>query len=548
MVTYPQFYQGQPSSGGGGAQASKERAYMFLDQAIRGVFGYLDTKQQRDIEQSRWQQNYDLQNQQVQERIGSNQRREQLGALGAAAQGTSPEALQGIYGQRLGAMGQPAQPTAQEQYALYAPIPRTAGSTRPSPPAVQSQALGQLPSPLESVYQQGVESRGRAALAGGLGGLSEAGEKTRPQLSKDRNIEASIQSVTGEYESRVAANPEFEPQYRKRKDDIIAALRKASSGFDDIDKAAEKKARAGRAIPRPTQVSNLETLLANSPDLRSYQNATRYLSGAPTFTSEDQYQGVREEAISRVGAKSVGQYANAESQFARSNNPAGLRDLYIGAMGLTEDEADRKVRAVMAAGAAVRGEKTGQIDAASADRRVGALERSIVSMTRLASDPISGTPEVKADLARMQGELETVKAQAQEARTRKPPQTELPPAAGPVKEADREAKQAEVVHRLKGTAAAWRREQGGGTEQKANAANRLKPWRAVFKSSPEKFRALYDLQLTPEVRAMLEYIEAHPEDRAYGLQKKQPQKAKRPLSTSPKGRGDSRPSSTRKAD
>lgn len=547
MVTYPQYFKGQASSGGGGAMAAKERSYMFLDQAIRAVLGHLDTTQQREIEQSRWQQGYDLQNQQVQEQIWASRAKEQLGYLASAARGVDPTALRSVAGNRLGTLGQPAQPTALEQSALTDPIPRTGGSTRPQPPAVQSQALGQLPSPLESAYQQGVESRGRAALSAGLGQLSETGEKVRPQLLKDRNIEASVERIMGEYEARATAHPEFEPQYRERRDAIIDALRQASVGFEDIDQAAVTKARAGRAPVRPTQVSNLETLLANSPTLRSYQEATRYLAGAPTFTNEEQYQGVREEAKSRVGAKSVGQYANAESAFVRTNNPAGLRDLYI-AWGMTEEDANRKVESVMAAGAAVRGEKSIQLDAASADRKIASLERAIISMTKLAADPFYGTPEVQADLARMKGELETVKEQARSIRTKTATKTDLPPAAGHVKEADRAAKQAQVVNRLEGTAAAWRREQAGGTEQKVNAANRLKPWRAALKANPQAFRALYDYGITPEVRAMLEYIEAHPEDRPYGLLKKQPKKAKRPLSTTPRGQGGTRPRIIGKAD
>lgn len=544
MVTYPQYFKGQASSGGGGAMAAKERSYMFLDQAIRAVLGHLDTTQQREIEQSRWQQGYDLQNQQVQEQIGASRAKEQLGYLASAARGVDPAALRSVAGDRIGALGQGA-PIVGTRLMQDEGPPTETGLL---PVKRQMFPTGERePAPLDVAYQQGVESRGRAALSAGLGQLSETGEKVRPQLLKDRNIEASVERIMGEYEARATAHPEFEPQYRERRDAIIDALRQASVGFEDIDQAAVTKARAGRAPVRPTQVSNLETLLANSPTLRSYQEATRYLAGAPTFTNEEQYQGVREEAKSRVGAKSVGQYANAESAFVRTNNPAGLRDLYI-AGGMTEEDANRKVESVMAAGAAVRGEKSSQLDASSADRKIASLERSIISMTRLAADPIYGTPEVQADLARMKGELETVKEQARSIRTKPATKTDLPPAAGPVKEADRAAKQAQVVNRLEGTAAAWRREQAGGTEQKVNAANRLKPWRAALKANPQAFRALYDYGITPEVRAMLEYIEAHPEDRPYGLQKKQPKKAKRPLSTTPRGQGGTRPRIIGKAD
>lgn len=544
MVTYPQYFKGQASSGGGGAMAAKERSYMFLDQAIRAVLGHLDTTQQREIEQSRWQQGYDLQNQQVQEQIGASRAKEQLGYLTSAARGVDPTALRSVAGDRIGALGQGA-PIVGTRLMQDEGPPTETGLL---PMKRQMFPTGERePAPLDVAYQQGVESRGRAALSAGLGQLSETGEKVRPQLLKDRNIEASVERIMGEYEARATAHPEFEPQYRERRDAIIDALRQASVGFEDIDQAAVTKARAGRAPVRPTQVSNLETLLANSPTLRSYQEATRYLAGAPTFTNEEQYQGVRDEAKSRVGAKSVGQYANAESAFVRTNNPAGLRDLYI-AGGMTEDDANRKVESVMAAGAAVRGEKSRQLDAASADRKIASLERSIISMTKLAADPFYGTPEVQADLARMKGELETVKEQARSIRTKPATKTDLPPAAGPVKEADRAAKQAQVVKRLEGTAAAWRREQDGGTEQKVNAANRLKPWRAALKANPQAFRALYDYGITPEVRAMLEYIEAHPEDRPYGLQKKQPKKAKRPLSTTPRGQGGTRPRIIGKAD
>lgn len=351
MVTYPQYFKGYPTQQR--YPSAQDRAAAFMDRAIMSILGYLDTSEQRGVEQQRWQAGYDLQKQQLAERTKARQQKIGAESLQQAQAGTLQDALLAIYGKDIPpeltkpSLQPPAPVISQAAPQMISPryqpppgVDAVAGPLMPEeamgPPISEEQAgpptLG--PSILEQAYRGGVEQRQRQATSSGMATLGTVESKAGGGMRKELDLEAEIGNVRQQARALAEQNPGAADYFMSQAVEIEKRLRDVMKRIDEFQEAERKSKEAqayqrrppGRPPPRRVLSDDqIRAIAVSSTTLEEFNSRIQgYANVAPVQTPE-QLEGMK----SYVGTTKLGPSAAGTEQKTVATRTAVRKQLTL---------------------------------------------------------------------------------------------------------------------------------------------------------------------------------------------------------------------------
>lgn len=546
MATYPRYTQGEPTVGRQ-YPTTDDRVAGLLDTAIRSLFGYMDTSDQRAEASRRFNEQMGMQRTDQQMRQEQAGVRSRAGAYGMAQAGVAPLDIRSIYGQSaLGGLDQappgqftgPGGQTWQQMGQFTGPPPQLpvspfqpqlgapSGTPPPSAPAPggdfqlqpgeQTAPLPQPPgtpagqlepaySPLEGAYRGGMQARRTEARGKGRAGFSSTVAKSGERMLKEQDAETKILGIMQDADAHIEQFPEDREEFTAWANQAADALRAMGNLANARFKAEQstKVQAAGARAYRPPPQARLAEIMASVHSLSEYNTATRGLV-APHYDTEEALQA-GQATLSRI---SSGKADTADEKiitgYLAANNPAAAVATLVDRRGMSEPEAQAMVESVRVRQAAVRepADREGKLKIL-----FGQEKMLTESFDRLVKADIPGS---EADIADRRAELGRVKEERRKLEATLPTAPGVIPVTSETQTRSVENHQAQAIRFANEAARRWKTKRGTG-DQDGTMDAALEPFRKMLREHPDRFEGLFTFPgLHAETKEMLAYIKRNP--------------------------------------